>query len=142
VEAARAGEAGLGFAVVADEVRNLARRCDEAANETTEKIRTSMDAGRQGVSVTREVAEKLEVITTSTRKLDELAQSVALASEQQSQDIARINQSAAKMNQGIQSTASNAEEEASRSNEFSGQGIHAKASARSTRTFDTVLRSI
>jgi hypothetical protein len=121
VEAARAGEAGLGFAVVADEVRNLARRSADAARETSEKIQKSMSAGRQGVSVTKDVAEKLEVITTSTRTLDELAQAVALASEQQSQGIAQINESAARMNQGIQSTAANAAESASDANRFSGQ---------------------
>ncbi len=121
VEAARAGQAGLGFAVVADEVRSLALRCTNAAQETSEKIQKSMNAGQQGVSVTSEVAEKLAVITTSTRKLDELAQSVAMASEQQSQGIAQINASAAQMNQGIQSTAANAEEGASRANQFSEQ---------------------
>ncbi len=121
VEAARAGEAGLGFAVVAGEVRRLARRCADAARETSEKIQKSMAAGHQGVSVTCEVAEKLEVITASTRKLDELAQSVALASEQQSQGLAQISASAAQMDQGIQSTAANAEEGASRANQFSEQ---------------------
>src|SRR5208283_318274 len=79
VEAARAGEAGLGFAVVADEVRNLARRSADAARETSEKIQRSMSAGQRGVSVTDEVAGKLEVIAASTRQLDELAQSVAAA---------------------------------------------------------------
>jgi methyl-accepting chemotaxis protein len=121
VEAARAGEAGLGFAVVADEVRNLARRCADAARETSEKIQKSMSAGHQGVSVTREVAEKLKVITASTQKVDELVQLVALASERQSQGIAQINASAVQMNQGIQSTAANAEEGASRANQFGDQ---------------------
>jgi methyl-accepting chemotaxis protein len=121
VEAARAGEAGLGFAVVADEVRNLARRCSEAAQETSDKIQKSMNAGREGVAVTSEVAEKLKVITASTRKLDELSQSVALASEQQSQGIAQINSSAAQTNQGIQSTAAHAEDGASRADQFNEQ---------------------
>jgi methyl-accepting chemotaxis protein len=121
VEAARAGQAGLGFAVVADEVRSLARRCAEAAQETSEKIQKSMIAGRQGVSVTGDVAQKLEIITVSARKLDELAQSVALASEQQSQGIAQINASAAQMSRGIQSTAAHAEEGASGAIQFSEQ---------------------
>jgi methyl-accepting chemotaxis protein len=121
VEAARAGEAGLGFAVVAEEVRNLARRCAAAAQETAEKIQKSMTAGEQGVSVTRQVAEKLELITGATRKLDELAQSVAKASEEQSKGIAQVNSSANQMNQAIQSTVANAKNGASRANEFSAQ---------------------
>ncbi|SPE42550.1 Methyl-accepting chemotaxis sensory transducer [Candidatus Sulfopaludibacter sp. SbA3] len=121
VEAARAGEAGLGFAVVADEVRSLAHRCSAAAGETSVKIQKSMQSGLQGVSVTGAVAENLRVIATSTRKLDELVQSVTAASEQQSQGIVRINASAARMNEGIQSTAKNAEEGANRANQFSEQ---------------------
>jgi methyl-accepting chemotaxis protein len=121
VEAARAGEAGLGFAVVADEVRSLARRCGEAAQETSAKIQTSMIAGQQGVAVTREVAGKLTLITASTRKLDELAQLVSLASERQNGDIAEINATAARMNDGIRSTAVSAEQGAGRANRFNEQ---------------------
>jgi hypothetical protein len=121
VEAARAGEAGLGFAVVAEEVRNLARRSADAARETSEKIQRSMSAGQRGVSVTDEVAGKLEVIAASTRKLDELAQSVAAASEQQNRGIGHIHVEANQMNQEIQSTAANAEEGANRANEFTAQ---------------------
>jgi methyl-accepting chemotaxis protein len=121
VEAARAGEAGLGFAIVADEVRGLSGRCAEAARETSEKIQKSMSAGRQGVLVTSQVTENLEAITASMRKLDELAQSVALASEQQSLGIAEINAAANQMDRGIHSTAANAEEGASHANQFTMQ---------------------
>jgi hypothetical protein len=121
VEAARAGEAGLGFAVVAEEVRNLARRSADAARETSEKIQRSMSASQRGVSVTGEVAGKLEAIALSTRKLDELAQSVAAASEQQNRGMGHIHAEANQMNQEIQSTAANAEEGANRANEFTEQ---------------------
>ena len=100
VEAARAGAVGLGFAVVADEVRGLAHRCTEAARETSEKIEKSMNAGRRGAVVTSEVTNKLEVITANTQKLDKLAQSVALASEQQRKGIGEINAAAKQMNRG------------------------------------------
>ena len=121
VEAARAGEAGLGFAIVADEVRGLSGRCAEAARETSEKIQKSMSAGRRGVLVTGQVTENLEAITASMRKLDELAQSVAMASEQQSLGIAEINTAASQMDRGIHSTAANAEEGASQANQFTVQ---------------------
>ncbi len=121
VEAARAGEAGLGFAVVADEVRGLSRRCSQAAHDTSDKIQKSMGASQQGVLVTGEVAEKLQVIATNTRKLDELAQSVAAASEQQSIGINQINMASSQMSRGIQSTAANAEEGARRAGQFTAQ---------------------
>ena len=121
VEAARAGEAGLGFAVVADEVRNLARRCAAAAKETAEKIQKSMQAGERGVAVTRQVAQKLDLITRATRQLDELAQSVASASEQQKLGIAQVNNSASQVSRAIQSTVASAQDGATRANEFKEQ---------------------
>ncbi|MBV8730781.1 MAG: Cache 3/Cache 2 fusion domain-containing protein, partial [Acidobacteriia bacterium] len=121
VEAARAGEAGLGFAVVADEVRSLAQRCAAAAHETSEKIHKSMSAGEQGVSVTRQVAEKLDAITVATRQLDKLAYSVASASEQQNQGIAQVNEAANQMNLSIRSAAVNAKESAERAGQFGKQ---------------------
>ena len=121
VEAARAGSAGLGFAVVADEVRSLSRRCAEAARETAGKVQKSMAAGQQGVLASGEVAAKLESITASAQKLDELAKSVALASEEQSAGIIEVNKAAVQMNHGIQSTAANAEESAHRARQFASQ---------------------
>ncbi len=121
VEAARAGEAGLGFAVVADEVRNLARRCAEAARETSEKIRKSISAGEEGVSVVRRLAEKLEAITAVTRQLDELSQSVTAASGQQSQGMAHVSSSASRMHRAMQSTAENARDGAKRATQFGSQ---------------------
>ena len=121
VEAARAGEAGLGFAVVADEVRNLARRCAAAAKETEEKIQKSMQAGERGVAVTRQVAQKLDLITLATRQLDELAQSLASASEQQNLGIAQVNNSASQVNRSIQSMVASAQNGAARAGEFKEQ---------------------
>lgn len=121
VEAARAGESGLGFAVVADEVRRLAQRCTDAAQETSEKIHNSLIASRKGVQATSEVADKLEAIAANTRRLDELARSVALASEQQNQGIARINLLEKQVNQRNQATAVRAEEGVRRANQFSAQ---------------------
>jgi methyl-accepting chemotaxis protein len=121
VEAARAGESGLGFAVVADEVRRLAKRCTDAAQETSQKINNSLIASQQGVQATSEVADKLDVITSNTRQLDELARSVAQASEQQNQGFARINLLEKRISQTNQATAASAEEGVNRANQFSAQ---------------------
>jgi len=129
VEAARAGEAGLGFAVVAGEVRGLARRCSEAAQETSDRIQKSMSAGREGVAVSAEVAQRLAVITASTRQLDDLVQSIASASERQNQGIAQINSAASRMGQRIRSAAANAEEEAGAADQFSAQAQAVEALA-------------
>jgi len=121
VEAARAGEAGLGFAVVADEVRNLARRCAEAARETSEKIQNSMSAGKQGVSATEELAVNLAVIADSARQLDERVQSIEQGANEQNQGIARITTAASIMTNGSQSSAASAADGANRAREFRGQ---------------------
>jgi len=118
LEGARARDAGLGFAVVADEVRRLAGRCGPGDLRKGSEVD---ERRQQGVAVATEVAEKLEMITANTRKLNELAQSVSMASQQQSRGIAQISGSAAQMNQRIQSTAAGAEEGASRANQFSEQ---------------------
>jgi methyl-accepting chemotaxis protein len=120
VEAARAGEAGLGFAVVADEVRNLARRCAEAAQETSDKIRKSMSAGEQGAAATVALAEKLGRIAGNTRKLDEHVQSIAEGSSEQNR-IVRITNAAGVMTRGTRSNAVNAAEGAERARQFNAQ---------------------
>jgi methyl-accepting chemotaxis protein len=120
IEAARAGEAGLGFAVVAEEVRSLASRCTEAARETAEKIQRSISAGEQGAAITRQVGEKLGAITAASRHLDELAHSVAHASEQQNVGLIQLNQAAKHTNRAIQSTTAHAKSSAARAQEFTG----------------------
>jgi methyl-accepting chemotaxis protein len=99
----------------------LASRCAEASRETSTKIQKSMSAGEQGVAMTVELAEKLESIALSTRKLDELVGAIGFSSKQQSERIADVNAAAGSMSRAIQSTAANAEESAKRAQHFSGQ---------------------
>lgn len=123
VEAARAGEAGQGFAVVAEEVRNLAQRSAKAANDTSEMIEKNIKLSEKGVTTSAKVKNSLEGITDQSRKVKELMDEIAAASQEQAQGIMQINKAISQMDQVTQQIASNAEESASASEELSSQAI-------------------
>ncbi|MFN3580438.1 MAG: methyl-accepting chemotaxis protein [Pseudomonas sp.] len=105
IEAARAGEAGRGFAVVADEVRNLAHRTQTSAKEVHEMIEDlrsqatdavqtmeeSMRFSEHSVVVARQAGERLADITTGIGEIDNMNQSVATATEEQTSVIESLN---------------------------------------------------
>ena len=121
VEAARAGEAGAGFAVVADEVRNLARRCAAAAKETAGKIEDAVQKSAVGAEISAKVAKSLEEIVGKARQVDEMAGSVATASNEQSQGISQVNMAVTQMDKVTQDNAASAEESAAAAEELSAQ---------------------
>ena len=121
VEAARAGEAGAGFAVVADEVRNLAMRAAEAAKDTSNLIEESQENASSGVQVTGEVGQILEEIAQSANKVANLAGEVSAATDEQAQGISQVNSAINQMDKVTQTTAANAEESASASEELTSQ---------------------
>ncbi|TSA45368.1 MAG: chemotaxis protein, partial [Deltaproteobacteria bacterium] len=84
VEAARAGEAGAGFAVVADEVRNLAMRASEAAKNTSNLIENTIKAVRKGNEMTNATQEAFKENAAISRKIGQLVDEIATASEEQS----------------------------------------------------------
>jgi len=121
VEAARAGEAGKGFAVVAEEVRSLAQRSAEAAKNTASLIEESQANASNGVTVSGEVAGILEEIFRSVDKASQLIGEVSSASAEQAQGIEQVNTAVAQMDKVTQTSAANAEESASASEELSAQ---------------------
>jgi methyl-accepting chemotaxis protein/methyl-accepting chemotaxis protein-1 (serine sensor receptor) len=121
VEAARAGEAGMGFAVVADEVRNLAQRSAQAAKDTASLIEDSIAKSMEGGQKLQQVTEVIRAITESSAKVKTLVDEVNLGSQEQARGIDEISKAVGQMNQVTQSTAANAEESASASQELSGQ---------------------
>jgi methyl-accepting chemotaxis protein len=121
VEAARAGEAGKGFAVVAEEVRNLAQRAGEAARNTAALIEQSVAKADNGVAITQEVADMLTKITEGNRRMNQLVEDIAGASNDQARSVGQINDSVSQLDQVSQDNAANAEESASAAEELTAQ---------------------
>ncbi len=99
IEAARAGEAGKGFAVVASEVKSLASQTAKATEEIGGQIGAIQGATNDAVTAIREIG-------TTIQSLNEIAATVASATEEQgaaTQEIARGVQEAATGTQEVSS---------------------------------------
>ncbi len=121
VEAARAGDVGMGFAVVAEEVRSLAQRSAQAAKDTADIIESNIQLSERGMEVSARAAESLAEITVQARKVNELMDEIAAASQEQAQGIHQINRAITQMEQVTQQNAAGSEEAATAAEELSSQ---------------------
>ncbi len=121
VEAARAGEHGRGFAVVAEEVRNLAQRSSTAAKDITALITDSVKKADVGTTLVKDTKMAFSEIVVQVKKVTDLVNEIATASEEQTNGIEQISKAIQQMDQVIQQNAANAEETAAASEELSSQ---------------------
>lgn len=127
VEAARAGKHGKGFAVVAQEVRSLAARSAKAAQETTNLIEDSVQRVKDGNMVADNTAKVLTEINDGIKRVKDLVEDIAAASNEQASGIAQINQGLSQIDSVTQQNTANAEETSAAAEELSSQAAQVLA---------------
>lgn len=123
VEAARAGEQGKGFAVVADAVRTLAQRSASAAKDITSLIKDSVQKTEHGAKIADQSGVVLKNIVNSIKKVSDLNNEIASASQQQANGLGQISKAMNQLDQVTQGNAASAEEAAASSEEMSAQAV-------------------
>jgi methyl-accepting chemotaxis protein len=105
VEAARAGEQGRGFAVVAGEVRALAERSAAAAKEIKTLIEESVAQVSEGSRQAEAAGRVIDQIVAGVQRGNQLVGEIAVASSEQSTELAEINKAIVQLERVTQENA-------------------------------------
>lgn len=121
VEAARAGEQGRGFSVVAEAVRSLAQRSAESAKNIASLIGESVNRIEVASQQAERGGEVLSEVVSAVRKVSEINNEIAEASQEQTQGFLQIGQAMNHLDRVTQQNAAAAEEAAAFSESLSAQ---------------------
>lgn len=121
IEAARAGDAGKGFAVVASEVRDLATQSADAAKQTSELIRKSVDTVSEGERLAAETLQILNTVAQQSQLVGNAIRDIEMASTEQAATIEQINEGITQVSAVVQTNAATAEESSASSEELAAQ---------------------
>jgi methyl-accepting chemotaxis protein len=106
---------------VADEVRSLAAKSAQAAMQTAELIKGSVDAVARGTQLTAQTAQILQDIQEKTKFVIESIEKIENASVEQASSIEQIKQGLGQVSSVVQTNAATAQENSATSEEMTAQ---------------------
>ena len=112
VEAARAGERGRGFAVVAEEVRNLAVKCGEASNKTSDLVNDCVKSIVNAKECADATFESLSGIVNDSSEISVAFQNIASDTLEQAHKSKRIQDEVDNISEVVQTNSATSEETA------------------------------